>query len=765
MQSARPERMLGRNPADRGAPDEARPEQLLKAADEAVKAEPSRRRAANREQITMGTRRSFCRICVAYCGIQAEVDDTGRLLSVRGDADHALSRGYTCVKGRRIPETVNHAERLRASYRRKPGGGFEPIPSERALDEIAERLQTILDQHGPRAIATYTGTGAWGNGAMLEVEKAWHRGIGSIMRHSSATIDQQAKMISPWFHGVWGGGAQPFASADVVLLIGQNPLVAGQYAAGGPPGYWPTALRQARERGLKVIVVDPRRSELARQADLHLAILPGEDPTLLAAMIRLILEEARHDATFCAQHVRGLAALREAVEEFTLDYAAERCGLDASSIAEAARLFATGPRGMASTGTGPSMAPHPNLMEHLVQSLNSICGRWAREGDPVGAPSLLTPNLPRPAQAIPPEFLPPDLSPTANDEKSRIRGLRQLFQEMPTAALAEEILTPGEGQVRALIVVGGNPVVSWPDQKKTLQALEALDLLVVLDLRQTPTTRRADYVVGTTHFMERAEISFLGDFFYEAPFSQYSEAIATPPDDVLEEIDFFFGLARRMRTPLELPGGTVDPANPPDALTLLELVRPETKVPIREIAKHEGGHLFNEIDVRVAPAIPGIEARLDVAPAELLAVLHQIRRDGSASGRKDSLFPLRLVSRRVKHMVNSVGHDLPRSKGEPAYNPAHLHPDDLETLGLRSGDRVEIESEDGRIEAIVEAEPGLRRGVVSISHGYGGDPDDDAPTEQVGSAVGALIAVDHDFDPICGQPRMSAIPVRVHPLA
>ena len=176
----------------------------------------------------METRRSFCRICVAYCGLRAEVDG-GRLVSVKGDPEHALSRGYTCVKGRRIPEAVNHPDRLRSCRVRNDEGRFQDIPSQRAFDEIAKRLSDLIETHGPRSVATYTGTGAWGNGALLEIEKAWHRGVGSIMRHSSATIDQQAKMISPWFHGLWGGGAQSFESADVILLIGQNPLVAGQY--------------------------------------------------------------------------------------------------------------------------------------------------------------------------------------------------------------------------------------------------------------------------------------------------------------------------------------------------------------------------------------------------------------------------------------------------------------------------------------------------------------------------------------------------------
>ncbi len=196
-------------------------------------------------------------------------------------------------------------------------------------------------------------------------------------------------------------------------------------------------------------------------------------------------------------------------------------------------------------------------------------------------------------------------------------------------------------------------------------------------------------------------------------------------------------------------------------MSLLELVRPATKVPIREVARHAGGRVFDEVDVRVAPPMPGGTARLDVAPPELLAILREVRAQERATTSAEDGFTHRLVSRRVKHMCNSVGHDLSHSAREPAYNPAHLHPDDLVALGLASGDRVEIESEDGCVEAIVAAEPELRRGVVSMSHCYGGDPDDDAPVDQVGSAVATLIATDHDFDPICGQPRMSAIPVRI----
>jgi anaerobic selenocysteine-containing dehydrogenase len=708
----------------------------------------------------METRRSFCRICAAYCGIRAEVED-GRLLAVHGDPEHALSRGYSCVKGRRIPSIVNHPERLRSCLARTEAGELAPIASDRAMDEIAARLTRLIERHGPRSVATYTGTGCWGNSALQEIVRAWHHGIGSVMRCSSASIDQPAKTISPWFHGVWGGGPHSFETADVVLLIGQNPLVSGQYQHGGPPGYYPTALGRARKRGLELIVVD---------ADLHLQLVPGEDPTLLAAMLRVVLDEGLEDEDFCTEHVRGLSELRSAVDDFTPDYAARRCGVPRTQIVEAARMFAAGPRGNASTGTGPSMAPHPNLTEHLVQSLNTVCGRWSREGEPVNMPSVLTPDLPRPAQALPKAFLPADLSPTANAEVSRIRGLRQVYQEMPTAALADEILTPGEGQVRALIVIGGNPVLAWPDQQRTLRALEEVELLVCLDVLPNPTCRRAHYVIGSTHFSERAEMTFLGDYFFEKPFSQYTEAVCEPQGDVIEETDFFIGLARRMGTKLELPGGILDTEEPPGPLELFERVRPAPKVPIREIARYEGGHLFDEIDVRVSPAIPGAEAHLDVAPAELMRELRAVREEPDRAPGKVGVngdFTHLLIARRIKYMNNSVGHDLPRAANELAYNPAYLHPSDLASLGFSSGELVIIESEDGAISAVVEAADDLRPGVVSMAHCFGGDPAEDSDPREVGSSTAALISVDHDYDPISGAARQSAIPIRLrkrHPL-
>jgi len=715
----------------------------------------------------MKTRKSFCRVCPALCAIEVDVAQ-GRVVEVCGDRSDPMSRGYTCAKGRQLPYQINDPDRLRSSLVRTAPGAFEPIASERALDEIAARLADIIRRHGRRAVASYSGTAAYFNAATLPAVKAWHRGIGSPMNCSSVTIDQPAKIIAVGRHGFWGGGPHSFATADVVMLIGINPLVSALHQMGGPPGFYPKALREARRRGLKIICVDPRRTETARLAHMHLQLQPGEDPTLLAGMLRVIVSENRHDAAFCREHTEGLEALRDAIAGFTPEYVERRAGVPAEQMIAAARLFAAGPRGCASSGTGPDMAPHPNLSEHLICCLNTVCGRWSRAGERVNVPSLLTPFLPRPAQAFPPEMLPAEINLTLNTERARIRGLRQLYGEMPTAALADEILEPGGGQVRALLVVSGNPVAAWPDQQKTVRALEALDLLVCLDIRMNATGRRAHYVIGCHHPLERDDLPDFQDRLYEQPYSHYARAVVAPVGDTLEEWRFFTGLARRMGTTIELAGGRLDTERPPSTIEVLELVYPGAKVPVRTIAEHDGGHIFDGIEVVVGPPIPGLSGRLQLTPdgsvEELRAVRDEPVRKPRRHGRNGAFTHL-LVCSRLKQVMNSVGHNHPRARAHGSYNPAFLHPDDLAQLGLASGDLVEIASEDGTVPAIVAASEDMRRGTIAMAHAFGGDPAEEADVRSVGSSVSRLISTERDYDPIAGMARQSAIPVRVRRLA
>ena len=698
------------------------------------------------------THKSYCRFCHNYCAVEVDVED-GRALRVRGDAADPIYGGYTCMKGRQLPEALARRERLTRPLKRLPDGGHEEIPLAQALDEIAAKVEQIAEHSGARAIASYCGTYAFQDSAAIAVSRAWHRGFGSESYYSSITIDQPSKSIAAARVGEWGGGLHGFHESDVVMHIGNNPIVSQYTPFGGTPPWNPVKeLRDAKARGTKVICVDPRRTETARRADLFLQIRPGEDPTLLAGMIRIILDEGLHDRDFCATWMNGLDALQRAVGEYDLAYVAERTRIPGPLVVDAARMFARAKRGVAVTGTGPDMAPHPTLTEHLVLALNLSCGRVNRAGERVPNPGVLTRAQPKKAQPSGP-FPAFGVGP-----RSRVRGLGQIVGEMPTAALSDEILLPGEWQVKALFVIGGNPLVAWPDQRKALRAIEALELLVCVDVERSATAKHADYLLPAKLCLERADVPILCDTWYERPYTHYTPAIvdAPPGSELLEEWELYWELAARLGTPIRLRGGELPLDHKPAKEEVLERMLEGGRIPFSEVRRHRGGTIHAGAEQRVAPAEPGCEKRLEMAPEGVVEELAQIRREPLGDP-----FSHRLVSRRLRHVYNSSGRALAQSRAKGTTNPAFMNPRDLAALGVSSGDLLEIESAHATIYGVAEAAEDVMSGVISMAHAWGDPSADPKEVREIGASTNALISNEVHFDPITGMARQSAIPVNV----
>ena len=719
------------------------------------------------------TKRSFCRFCHAACAIEVDVDlDANRVVGVRGDRNDPYFEGFTCVKGRHLADQHHHPDRLRGALRRTAdGNGFEPVSTAGALDEIAERLRQIIDEHGPRAVASYCGTAMFQNAAALPVGRAFHRAIGSTSFYTSLTIDQPAKMVAPLRLGTWAAGWQPFSTADVSLVVGINTPVSMFGYPGGPTAVNPVmAMRRAKQRGWKLVVVDPRRTEMAQAADLHLQVRPGEDPTLLAGLLRVILEEDLHDREFCDRWVDGLAELRAAVRPFGLDHVAERVGVPVDDIVAAARMFAAGPRGSATCGTGPCMAPRGTLTEHLVHCLNIVCGRYPREGEVIPNPGGILgwkgPWRPPKAQVIPPN--PAALTAGA---KARVRGLHALGGEGPTAALSDEILEPGEGRVRALLVVGGNPVLAWPDQAKTVRALESLDLLVVLDPQISATARIADYVLPSELSLERPDVPTTVDRWFEQPYTIYTPAVLEREGDLLGEAFLFVELARRLDVTIPLAGGDIEPSSDPSPDDLLDLAYPSPRISFDVLRATEGGALRPELSAVVAPADPDATARFQLVPdgvgVELGDVRDELWSTGQIAGFDPSVHTHRLASRRLKSVFNSSGREVAALRERAGTSFAHVHPDDLREIGVADGDVIEVVSPRGVIRTVARAAEDVRPGTVSMAHAWGDLPGEHGPPiqpETVGDCTGRLIDNASGFDPLTGLPVQSAIPVGLRPV-
>ncbi len=702
------------------------------------------------------THHSFCRFCHASCPIEVDVVD-GRAVAVRGVAEDPLFAGYTCIKGRQIPEQMTHSGRLRTSLRRRSDGTFEEISSDEAMDSIGVELRRILEAHGPRAIASYTGTGGYQNSLAIPAARAFHQGLKSPSFYTSVTIDQPAKATAPFRVGIWEAGYNNFSDAEVLLAIGYNPLVSSFGPVGGLQGTNPyVALRDAQRRGMKLIVIDPRRTEFAARADIHLAPRPGEDPTLMAGILKVIIDEGLFDHEFCDRWVADLAELAQAVSTFDLDYVAKRCDVPADDIVAAARMFASVRKGTSGTGTGPSMAPHSSLTEHLSIVLNTICGRVNREGDTLESGYFLYPETPKRAQVH-------AARPPATGAHQRVRNLRGIRGEMLTTALSEEILTPGDGQVRALIVSGGNPVVAWPDQELTIAAMKDLELLVVIDHRMSATAEFAHYVIAPTLSLERADVPHLMDRWFSAPYTNYTEAITPRLGDVMNEWEVFWELARRLNSTLPLPGGDAPMDARPTDDEMLDLAYAGSRMSMDEVRRNR---MTIHPDKRLVaqPADPECTARFTVAPPDIVEEMVRVRAEensAAALGVDPAAFPYRLVSRRLKHVLNSFGSELSVLGAKGTTNPAYMNPDDMEDLDLADGDLIEVTSPRSSLRAVAESADDVRRGVISMAHSWGGSSLTDEKVRDIGTPTNRLVSVERGHDPVNGMVVQSAIPVRV----
>ncbi|MEO0462466.1 MAG: molybdopterin-dependent oxidoreductase [Pseudomonadota bacterium] len=713
------------------------------------------------------THKTFCRFCHANCAMEVDVADGPegkRVATVRGDPDDPAYGGYTCMKGRELPDSHNASHRLIHSQLRGDDGEFHSAAMPDALAHVAGELRRIIDEHGPDAVAVFMGSGGYQNSAAWAASYSFCQAIGTKHFFTSVTLDQPAKVFTTARYGQWAAGSNTFSESDVALLIGNNPIVSHYSPPGGVPPFSPSRrIRDRQEQGMKVIVADPRESDVARLADIYLPVKPGEDPALLGGMLNVIISEELYDRNFVAAHVDGFDELAAAVAPMTPDVAAERAGVDVDQLVAAARMFAGGTKGCAVTGTGPEMAGNGTLTEYLVTCLNTLCARFKQEGEKAAIPRVFTPQMVENRANVAP---PMPMFGAEGMAKSRFRGLGQLGFEMPCNIMADEILTPGEGQIRALISVGGNPVVGFPNQAKMVRALDDLDMFVQIDPWMSASAKRADVILAPKQTLERDDITNLSEWWHETAYARYVEAVADAPGDVIDEYEMFWHLAKSLDVQMELAGGPLpmDGDTPPAKVEFLDLMTAGCLVPpsqVREDARAAGGAavVYEDKHPRVLSPDPDAEHRFDLTAGAMPQALSIYAENRAA---KDG-FRFKLISRRSKTRFNSIGHPLAKLREKTTTNPAYIHPDDMAELGLEEDSIVEITSPHSTIHGVVKPSDRVRRGLVSMAHAYG---DADASKDDVrerGSSTNRLTSDEEDYDPITGQALQSGIPVKLEP--
>lgn len=719
-------------------------------------------------------RHTVCRICHVACDLVVTLEN-GEIQSIHGNKNNPVYHGYSCLKGRSAGALLKAPSRLLHSQERQPDGSHRSVASDQAIARIAARLKTMIDQHGPRSVALFAGTYCTINPLFEAFAKAFMRAIGSPMIIDNVTIDQPGKATGPGLHGTWLAGTPPMDEWDALLLVGANPLVSMNGGLGVNPA---RQLKRMRARGMQLVVIDPRRSETAAQADIHLQPRPGEDAAIMSGLIRQIILDGQLDNTFIAAETQGFDALKQAVMPFTPDMVAARAGIAPEQLVAAAGILGQARRGAASFGTGANMSGNATTVEYLGRVLTSLRGWWRRAGEALANPGVFLDPMP-PLAATPGPIPVQDVG-----ERMRVRGLTASLAGIPVSALADEMLLPGEGQIRALIVAGANPVLAWPDQARTVAGLANLNLLVCIDPVMTATAEMADYVLAPKLGLE-SETNSAGNekwalggpgWGYERPYAQVAPPVVDPPvgADVKEDWEFFWELARVMGLHLDvLPGLTVDPQRAAAFATRLDMgVKPTAAeawtmalngapVAYEEVRARPGPGLIDRPPVIVQARPDGWTARLDLAAP---MVLNKLAGLVGQTPHDDREFPFRLISRRLSDVVNSCAHDNPVQLRKWPYNPAFLHPADLARLGVDAGALVEIRSAHGRLVGVAQPDPDLRPGCVSVPHSWGRHPAKAQRPRLDGANTGILIANDRDYDTLTGQPLMSAIPVAVRPI-
>lgn len=721
----------------------------------------------------------ICRSCHAHCGLIVDFED-GQPVATHGDKDNPAFAGYSCLRGRRLADQHSLDSRLTHSKKRGANGTHEDIDWEVAAKEISTKIKAIQDEHGPNSVAMYVGTFGYNNLASHSFGRAFMRAIGSKMFFTSVTIDQPGKGIAWANLGTWLAGEYRHEEWEALMLVGTNPIVSMNGGIGLNPA---KNLFEAQKRGMKLVVIDPRETDCAKRADLHIQCRPGEDAVILASIIRQMIAEGLYDQDFIDNETEGLETLKASVEPFTPELAAARAGITPQDIIDAARIYGATRKGSVSVGTGPNMSGTGNITEYLARVIMTLCGHWRRAGETKKNAGVFIKPLPEIAAC------PGPIPAWGYGTKTRTRGLEETISGMPTAVLPEEILTPGKGQVKALITLGGNPMLAWPDQIKTAEAMDALDLLVCLDVRMSKTAERADYVIAPKLHYEIHGLSamteyigaFGGGWGFEESYGQVSDPIMETPDgsNLCEEFELFHAMASNLGKPLEIQSfALLDPAEAEANLTHIPTQKRPTPIEAWDAAINGApitaaqafadpdahkGKVYDR-DVVVAEKPDDWQGRMDIGSKVMLEELADCE---ARLGKEPDLdqFPYRLISRRLKDMHNSNWQEDPIQRKRLPHHPAYMNPDDLASLSLKDGDAIRIESARSSITCVACSAPDVRQGCLSVPHAWGTAPDEKDDPFKAGGNTGRLSFIDKDYDKRTGIPLMSSIPVRVAALA
>lgn len=655
--------------------------------------------------MTRQTHYRACHLCEAICGLVIETDGK-EILSIKGDRDDPLSRGHICPKAVALRDIHEDPDRLRRPVKRVVGEDgehhWQEIEWEEALDTTARRLVETIERDGVHAVGIYLGNPSVHNYGMMTHQGNLFRYIRTNNRFSATSVDQLPHHLAAlWLFGHKSLFPIPdIDHTDYFLMLGANPL-----ASNGSLWTVPDVkkrIKALKARGGRLVVIDPRRTETARLASEHHFVTPGTDALFLLGLLHTLFEEKLVDPAHLADFTTGLAEVEQAIAGFTPEFSADHTGIDAADTRRIARELAAAGAGICYGRMGVSTQAYGALCQWLIQVINIATGNLDRPGGVLFA----TPAVDMLATTSPGGF---------GRHRSRVRDLPEFDRELPVAALAEEITTPGEGQIRALFTGAGNPVLSTPNGRQLDDALMQLDFMVSLDPYINETTRHADIILPPTSPLEHDHYDISFHLLAIRNTTRYSEPLFDKPGDSLHDWEIFAELGNRVAA---LLGQEPQPVVPPEQIVDLGLQSGPYRdqgLSLQTLRDNPSGIDLGPLRAQLPGRLCTRDKQIRCDTPEPLADLDRLK----AEFEQPHHGLLKLIGRRHVRSNNSWMHNYRRLVKGKERCTLLMHPGDMARREIDDGVTVTISSRAGSVSVPVEASEDMMPGVVSLPHGYG----------------------------------------------
>jgi formate dehydrogenase len=720
------------------------------------------------------TVQTFCRICEALCGLEVTVDGD-QVVDIKPDDDHVATRGYGCIKGLKQHRMYNTPDRLLHPMQRTDGE-LQRVGWDDALGSIGGKVRELIDSHGPDSIAMYVGTAA-GFGVLHPVfAQGFMQGVGSANMFSSATQDCANKFaVARQIYGF--PFTQPFPDLDkleCLIIVGANPAISKwSFLQVSNPI---RRLKEVEARGAKIFIVDPRRTETAKVAGEHVFIRPNTDVFFYLSFLHELLATSRIDRARIDQYMTGFDELCRVAEAWSPERTAEVTRITAESLREMVRAYREADGAALYCSTGVNMGTNGSLAFWLQECINAISGNLDRAGGTLVSTGVIDfPAFGKKTGTL------------LHDNQSRIGGFPSVNDSMPGGILADEILTPGDRQIKALFVTGGNPLITMANSERLREAFQQLELLVVLDIQPSETASVATHVLPCTSPLQRPDLPFVFPLMLglqSKPYLQATRAVVPPMGEQRDEATIYVDIAKASGVKLwgsaaaqrtfeaakalhSIGRGAKQPSIPQELL-LSGLLRITKQGSFKNLLKQKHGRLRpqHEPGSFLGKRVVHDDNKVHLAPDVLVKQAEKLEADFQLE--IDTKDELKLITKRAITTHNSWTHNIEEFvSGDRSTNHLYIHPDDANRLGVHEGSLADVSTDTGTVRIPVKLLSELMPGTVALPHGWGHqDSKMGVASKTTGVNVNLLAADGPDkLEKVSGMAHLTGLLVEVKPAA